>query len=380
MPISYLNQSALKKWHGKTCILRADLDIKSGEEHISLRIPAMLPTIRLLLKHEIKVVLMGHRGRPITRKSTLSLKPFAKLLAKKLKQKITFIPHFNFPRIQKQIQSASRRTKNHVFLLENLRFLPAERKDSTRLAKTLASLGDFFVNDSFAESHRKHTSVSAITRFLPSYAGLHLEIEMQRLTYVMKRFKRPLTIILGGTKISSKIGVIRYFWRKADQFLLGGGPANTFLAAQGLPIGNSIFEPHAAPLIKKFINSDKIKLPTDLKIKNRQILDIGPKTIKKYGEIIKRSKTIIWSGPVGLFEKKEYAEGTRGIWKAILSAGRRNKKALIVVGGGETTTSFKLLQPITRNLPPNIFLSTGGGAMLEFLSGKKLPGIEALKK
>lgn len=374
MSIPQLNQSNLKKWRGKTCILRADLDIKSGEEHITLRIPAILPTIHLLLKHEIKVVLMGHRGRPTTRKPTLSLNPFAKLLAKKLKQKVTFIPHFNFSRIQKQIQ----KSKNQVFLLENLRFLPAERKNSARLAKTLASLGDFFVNDAFAVSHHKNASVVAIAKFLPSYAGLHLELEMQRLTYVMKHFKHPLTIILGGVKVLGKVGVIQYFWKKADYFLLGGGPANTFFAAKGLPIGNSIFEPHAVPLIKKFINSDKIKLPTDLKIKNRQIFDIGPQTVRKYSEIIKRSKTVIWNGPLGLFEKKEYAEGTRGIWKAILN----NKKALIVVGGGETTASLKLITNyqslITRN--KNIFVSTGGGAMLTYLSGKKLPGIEVLKK
>jgi phosphoglycerate kinase len=180
---------------------------------------------------------------------------------------------------------------------------------------------------------------------------------------------------VGGAKVSDKLGVVRYFWKRADDFLIGGSPANTFLEAEGMDVGDSLVDTDAVPMILPYLNAKKIHLPEDVKYRSTKILDIGPKTVKAYAEMISRSKTIVWNGPMGWFERKGFGNGTRGIWKAILG----NKKAHIVVGGGETVTSLRALYP-KRCLPgSNIFLSTGGGAMLDYLSGKKLPGIEALK-
>lgn len=380
----FLNKSSLSQWRSKICLLRIDLNIKPGEEKNAMRLDAALPTIRLFLKYNIKVVLLSHRGRPHSVDRKLSLKPFAPVLSKKLKRSVVFINNFNFGKIKKQIQSS----RQQVFLLENLRFLAGEEKNDVKLARQLASLGDFYVNDAFAVSHRKNASVVAVTRFLPSYAGLLVEREITNLNRALTRYQHPFTVIIGGAKISDKLGVIKSFWNKADYFLLGGGPANTFFAAQDLPVGDSLVDksqisnlpglararPRAGKS-QKYLNSKKLILPLDVKIHNRQILDIGGRTVKKYSEIIRKSKTIIWNGPMGLFEKKGFEKGTLGIWKAILS----NKRACIVIGGGETIASLRLLKANSYKLKANVFLSTGGGAMLEYLSGKKLSGVEALK-
>ena len=286
---------------------------------------------------------------------------------------MSFIQYSHFFRIR--LSEDIRHQTKKVILLENLRFYLGEERNDWRLAKRLASLGDFYVNDAFSVSHRKNASIVAITHFLPAYAGLSLENEIKNLNRVMKQYKHPLTIILGGAKISDKIGIIKYFRQKADYFLLGGGSANTIFAAEGLSMGNSLYDKDAdlswlKPSLKK-----KIILPVDTVIKNKQILDIGEATVRKYAEIIKKSKTIIWNGPMGLFEKKEFAYGTKGIWRAIF----QNKKAIIVIGGGETIASLNLLKAKSYKLKANLFLYTGGGAMLEYLSAQKLPGIEALK-
>ncbi len=263
--------------------------------------------------------------------------------------------------------------------MENLRFSPEEEKNDKDFAKLLASLGDIYINDAFAVSHRANASVEAITQFLPSYAGLLLEKEISNLDAVMKKFKKPLVVILGGAKVSDKIGLINNFLKKADYFLIGGAMANTFFVFEGLPVGDSFYEKTRLPAGRQGYTREitreigrKIILPIDVVIYKRRILDIGPETVKKYDEIIKKAKTIIWNGPMGMFEDKKFAKGTEEIAAAIL----KNKKAKTVIGGGETISALK---PKTYNLKPNIFLSTGGGAMLEYLAGKKLPGIEALK-
>jgi len=367
--IKYLNEPVLRKYEGKICLLRIDLN------NIS-RLEAVVPTIKLLLKHHIKVVLLSHRGRPHSVDKKLSLRPFVPILSRKLRKRVRFVSNFRFAVIKKKIA----KSENGVFLLENLRFLPGEEKNDAKLAKNLASLGDFYVNDAFAVSHRKNASVVAITKYLPSYAGLLMEKEIKNLDAVMRNFKHPFTVIIGGAKISDKIGIIKNLWgsasrRKADYFLLGGGPANTFFVAQGLPVGDSLIDKYQISNIKnkKYLNSKKIILPSDVKIKNKQILDIGERTVRWYSTIIKKSRTIIWNGPMGMFEKKEFANGTKGIWQAV----SKNKRAKIVVGGGETVVSLNLLTTHYK-LPINLFLSTGGGAMLEYLSGKKLPGIACL--
>jgi 3-phosphoglycerate kinase len=377
--IKFLSRTNLKNYRGKICLLRIDLNVEPGEEKNAFRVEASLPTIKFLLKHKIKIVLLSHRGRPKIKNQELgiknhelSLKPFASIISKKLKQPVVFFSNFNFQKIKKEIGNSRKR----IFLLENLRFLPGEEKNDKKLAKQLASLGDFYVNDAFAVSHRENASVVAVTKFLPSYGGLLLEKEVENLSRTMDNFKRPLVVIVGGAKVSDKIGVIKYFWDKADHFLLGGGPANTFFAAAGVDIGDSIFDKESFPFVRKVINSPKIILPIDVRREGGKILDIGFVTMRKYAEIIKNAKTIIWNGPMGLFEKKKFEDGTRSIWQALL----KNRRAMIVVGGGETTASLRLLKPKTYHLKPNLFVSTGGGAMLEYLSGKKLPGIEALRK
>ena len=360
--IHYINHSVLKKFRGKTAILRADLNAKPGQEKKFLRVEAILPTVKLLLKNQIRVVILSHRGRP-TKNKKLSLKPFAPILQKKLNVKVKFVTDLKTSE------------DGDVLLLENLRFWPGEEKNDASFARRLAKLGDFYVNDAFAVSHRKDASVCAITRYLPSYGGLLLEREVKNLSAIINYSTRPFVVVIGGAKIRDKLGVIKYLWNKADYFLLGSGPAATFFAAEGMPVGNSLLDKKSIPKIKKFVGSRKLILPLDVKIKNSQILDIGEKTAEKYSEIISKARTIVWNGPVGMFEKKEFSDGTKSIWKAVF----RNKKSRIVIGGGETLSSFSLTGKSVSSLPKNVFFSTGGGAMLEYLSGKKLPGLESLK-
>jgi phosphoglycerate kinase len=373
--VRYLSQENLNRWRGKTALVRIDLNIEAGQERNSLRIEAVLETLRFLLRNKIKVVLLSHRGRPSKFNQKYSLKSFARLIGQKIKTPVSFIPYFTLKRYflasrTNDLKEFINRSKTKIFLLENLRFWPEEEKNSSQFARKLAFLGDFYINEAFPASHRKNASVSAITRFLPAFGGFNLEAEIKNLTDATKRYRKPLTIILGGAKIKDKLGVIRYFFNKADCVLLGGGPANTFFAAQKLPLGHSLYE-------REYLNSSKIFLPVDLKVADKKILDIGPETIKKYSAIIERSKTIIWNGPMGLFENRKFAEGTMGIWQAIF----KNKRAKIIVGGGETVASAKLISNFEFRISNlrNVFISTGGGAMLDYLSGKRLPGIEALK-
>ncbi len=389
MNVRCLSKVSQKEIRGRVFLVRVDLNIEAGEEKNAYRIKATLPTLRYLLEHHAKIVLMSHRNRPhfsaaeirnpnleIRKKMrAFSLRPFAGILSKKLGTGVKFVPHFDFEKIEIQIKEAKPKS---IFLLENLRFIAGEEKNDSKLAAQLASLGDVFVNDAFAVSHRADASIAAITKCIPSYAGLLLEEEIINLDRAMKEYGHPLTIILGGAKISDKVGVMKYFWNKADHFLVGGGPANTFFAVQGIPMGKSLVDTNAMPLIRKYVGKKKVVLPCDVESDKGIILDIGPETVKYFSEIITNSNTIIWNGPPGFFEKKGFESGTKEIWKAIF----KNKRAHIVVGGGETVTSGKLISNFKFQISNsrNVFLSTGGGAMLDYLSGKKLPGIEALRR
>ena len=381
-----ISQMNPKKIRGRVFLVRVDLNIEEGGEKNAYRIEAILPTIVHLLRHKGKVVLLSHRGRPnpvreishfkfqiSKRDGKLSLQTFARILSGKLGTKVKFVPHFDFGKIEMQIEEA--RPKS-IFLLENLRFIAGEEQDDSRFAAQLAALGDVFVNDAFAVSHRAHASVRAITKYIPSYAGLLMEKEVRNFDRITDNYRHPMSIIIGGAKISDKIGIIQHFLGKADYFLLGGGPANTFFEAQGLPIGDSLVDMKSTAFAKQCLRSKKIILPIDAERQNGKILDIGPKTVEQFAAVIKNSRTIIWNGPMGLFEKRGFEEGTRGVWNAVLM----NKKAHTVVGGGETVSSISLIPGSKSLISKNVFLSTGGGAMLEYLSGKKLPGIEALQK
>ncbi len=323
MSMKYLSQLKKEGIAGKTCLLRINLDIKNPAKE-SLRIDAIIPTIKFLEENGTKIIILSHRGRPNGIDLKLSLEPFIEILSKKIGHKLEW--------------------------LENLRFNPQEQENDAEFGRELASRGDFFVNDDFATSHRTCASLVAITKFLPSYAGLLLEKEIKNLSKVMTSPKKPLVVIIGGIKINDKVGMIENFKDKADHFLMGS-------AYSKLPTSN-------------FKLTNKIMLPSDHITENNEDFDIGPETIKKYSEIIKTAKTIIWSGPLGLFENAKFLNGSKKIAEAVADS-----NAFTVVGGGDTSQLLKTLGIENRFS----FISTGGGAMLEFLSGKKLPALEALE-
>lgn len=358
---------------GKTCLLRVDFNV-SGDLKFNPRLIGILPTINFLIKNKSKIAILSHLGRPKhgerVASKNLSLQFAADFLENKLKRKINFINHFDFYKINEIIKSSP---TGSIFLLENLRLIDGEEGNDMKLARKLALLGDFYVNDAFSVSHRKNASVVAITKFLPSYAGSLLEKEVKFLSAAMNNPKKPLIVILGGAKISDKLGLIENFLGKTDFFLVGGGIANTFLFSEGLPVGNSLYEKDMAVVAKKFLKSGKIILPSDVIIDGGKILDIGAETIKQYVSLIKKAKMIIWNGPMGYFEDKRFSNGSKAIMKAII-----NSQSHSIIGGGETTSLFPFKVQNSK-FKTDIFLSTGGGAMLEFLGGKKLPGIEALK-
>lgn len=382
-----IDQLKNKDLFSKTCLLRIDLNLDTQEIKLikskklyPLRIEKSLPTIKFLLKKNSKIILISHRQRPkekngfnfkLTKEEEkkFSLLPIKPILEKELKRKIIFFKNFNFTKIRKEIKKHPPKT---IFLLENLRFLKGEKENNVSLAKKMASLADFYVNDAFSVSHRQNASVSKITQFLPSFAGFLLISEVNHLSKLTKKTKKPFLVILGGAKVKDKIGLIKFFFKKANGFLLGGGMANTLFSLSGLPVGDSLIDKNVNPkLINKFIS--KIFLPLDVVIFNNQILDIGKKTINFYQSLINFAKTIVFNGPLGYIEDKRFQKGTKSILKAIL-----NSSAYVIIGGGETTSL--IAKKYFKNPPKNVFISTGGGAMLKFLAGEKLPGLASLKK
>jgi phosphoglycerate kinase len=351
-----------------TYLLRVNFDIQDKNPIKAQRFQCAIQTIKKLNQKGGKVVIVSHFGRPNGQDPEFSLKRFKKPLEKSLKKKVMFFPNFNFPKIRAAILAAG---KTEIFLLENIRFLPGEKKNSAALAKQLASLADCYINDDFATSHRKDASIFAITKFLPSKPGPTLLKEVANLNKVMTRPKKPLTLIIGGAKIKDKISVIYNLLNKANKILLGGGAANTFLKASGVDIKSSLYDPEIIKEVKKLIiNNKKIIIPFDSRWDGNEILDIGPKTISKYKSVIKKSGTVIWGGPMGCFEDKRFARGSYEIARAIAAS-----RAFSVVGGAETgeiITRLKLQHKID-------LLSTGGGAMLAYLAGEGLPGLKALK-
>jgi phosphoglycerate kinase len=366
-----LKPSLLK---GKTVLLRVDfnVEIEKGRILDDYRIRVSLPTIQFLIRLRAKPILMSHRGRPKGKEEKYSLRPISQYLAKLLGRRVIFFETWkDLELIWKVVPEGT------IGMLENLRFWPGEEKNDAKFAKTLAKLGDLYINDAFSVSHRLNASVDAITKFLPSYAGLLLEKELTVLSKIKQKSQKPFVLIFGGKKLSDKLPLLETFLPRVDAVLTGGGVANTFLAALGFPVGRSFIE---KKLLKKaqlmFRKSNSIFLPQDWRTKNDAIFDIGPKTEKLYETIIKKARTILWNGPMGVFEESKFAKGSYRVARSI----SKNKRAFSVVGGGETVACFR--QAITNYQLPitktHIFLSTGGGAMLEYLAGKKLPGIEAL--
>jgi phosphoglycerate kinase len=371
--MKFLKNLKKKDLSGKTCLLRVDFNIGDdelkkikGKKNIPLRIERILPTMNFLLKNGARIIILSHRGRPEAGKidSKFSLKPFAKILSGLLNEPVKFVG------FSEEVNGA---LKEKIILLENLRFLPGEEENDKKLGKKLASLGSIFINDAFSVSHRANASVEAITRFIPSYAGLSLEEELKNLNSVMKNPAKPFVFVLGGAKISDKIGIINNFMKKADKFIIGGGMANTFFAAEGMPMGDSLYEKNKMDVALKLLKSSKIVLPSDANMEKGKILDIGARAIEEYSEIIKKAKTVVWNGPMGYIEALKFRKGSEAIAEAIM-----NSSAKAVVGGGETISMLKAKK--TKKLKASLFVSTGGGAMLEYLAGKKLPGIAALNK
>lgn len=377
----------------KRILMRVDFNVPLDENlEVSddTRLKATLPTIKYALERGArKVILISHLGRPDGKvMENLRLNPVAKRLGKLLTEPVKKLDDCVGEEIKKQIESANER----VVLLENLRFHPEEEKNDPIFAKELAKLAEIFVNDAFGTAHRAHASTEGVTKYLTSVAGLLLEKEISYLGSVLTRPKAPFLVILGGAKVSDKIGIIENLLPKLDEILIGGGMAYTFLKAEGKEIGNSKLEKDKLGLAKEILNkakrqkvkvflpidnivADKIDANANIKVVGENIpegyigLDIGPKTIRQFKATLKKSKTIVWNGPLGVFEIAKFSKGTEEIAKFITTL-----KATTIIGGGDTAAAVAKLgleEKMTH-------ISTGGGASLEFLEGKTLPGIAAL--
>ena len=379
---------------GKKVLVRVDFNVPlndKGEITDDTRITASLPTIQYLLEQKAAVILMAHLGRPKGQvKPELSLAPVAKHLGKLLGKKIMFAPDC----VGEAAQAAASKLKpGHILLLENLRFHKEEEKNDMEFAEKLASLADLYVNDGFGVSHRAHASVEGVTHFLPAAAGFLLEKEIQYVGQAVTNPLHPFVAIIGGAKVSDKIGVISNLLDKVDTLLIGGGMANTFLAAQGYKMGKSLVEEDKLDLAKELLakakkNKVNMLLPTDLvmaaafapdaehvteKVKNLNqaymALDIGAETSKAYAEALADAKMIVWNGPMGVFEMDAFCKGTEAVAKAVAKS-----RATSIVGGGDSVAAIEKLGLAKRIT----HISTGGGASLEYLEGKVLPGVAAL--
>lgn len=382
-------------FNDKKVLMRVDFNVpfflgKSSqiEKEEDWRIQAALPTIKYLIKRKAKLILLTHLGRPkgkIVEKLRLDM--VEKRLAKLLKMPVVKLNDCLGFEVEAQIRKM---TPGEIVLLENIRFYPEEEANDSDFAKKIARLGDIYVNEAFSVSHRKHASVVGLSEHLPSCLGLLFEKEIQALSKILDQPEHPLTAIIGGAKISTKIRFIESFLEKSDNLLLAGALANTVISAKGFAIGRSVSEEDMVEEVKKLdLTSAKLHIPVDVvaskdisgKVSSRvspvgnmdedeMILDIGPDTVQIFSQVISQSKMIIWNGPLGLLETEKFSSGSKAIARKI--AENHN---FSLVGGGDTVAfleKLKLIDKITH-------VSTGGGAMLKFLAGEKLPGIEALK-
>ena len=379
----------------KKILLRLDLNVPliNGKITDTTRIDKIIPTIKFLLKNDVKIIILSHVGRPKGKViNELSLKPICEDLKKKLSENIILITK-NLKKIDSGDLFNNQNEK--IVMLENLRFYEEEEKNSNEFAKHLASLADIYVNEAFSCSHRAHASISEITKFLPSYAGLQLNLEINALSKITSEIKKPISCIIGGSKISSKIDIIKNLIPKFDNIIIVGGMANNILKYKGHKIGKSIQENNCDVIIKEIFSLSnkencRIIYPEDVVVskslnglpeikessdilEDELILDIGPKSIKNICSIIEESKTILWNGPAGYFENPSFANGSAKIARKIVE-NNKNNKIYSVAGGGDTVSLLNSLN-LTNNFN---FVSTAGGAFLEYLEGKEIPGIKAL--
>ncbi len=376
----------------KRILVRVDFNVpmKNGEITDDTRIRAALPTINYLIDKGASLILCSHLGRPKNGpEPALSLKPVAEYLGTLIDEKVFFSADCIGPIAEDAVNKLGLK---EILVLENTRFHDGEKKNDPDMAKELASFADIFVNDAFGTAHRAHASNVGVSEYLPAVAGLLLEKEIEYLDQTIENPKKPFVAILGGAKVSDKINVIKNLLEKADTVLIGGGMANTFFKAQGYPVGDSLVEDDVLETARELLNlgGSKLKLPVDVIIADDfddgakskvisvgsvpegwRILDIGPETIENYVKVISQAGTIVWNGPMGVFEMPNFAKGTFAIAKAAA-----NSKAISIVGGGDSASAIKksgLANKISH-------ISTGGGASLEMLEGVQLPALVALEE
>jgi len=373
---------------GKRVLVRVDFNVplKDGVVGDDTRIRAALPTIEYLVEHDAAVILCSHLGRPKGAPDpAYSLESIAKHLGTLTTAPVKFAGELVGEKARQAVGSLQ---PGEILLLENTRFHPGETDNDPGLSAQLAALADVYVNDAFGSAHRAHASTEGVARLLPSAAGFLMEKEIEYLGGVLADPERPFVAVLGGAKIGDKIGVIRNLIARADQLLIGGGMANTFFKARGDAVGDSLVEDDALEIARELLGNPRLHLPLDCVIADAfdkdaesrvipagdvpagwRILDIGPKTVKLYAGILSGARTVVWNGPMGVFEFPAFAEGTVGIARAVAESG-----ATSIIGGGDSVAAINqagLADRVTH-------LSTGGGASLEMLEGKVLPGVAAL--
>ncbi len=389
-----LIQKDLTDLDQKILLLRLDLNVPIRNEKIQdfNRIDKILPTIKFLLKRKAKIILISHVGRPMGKKdSKFSLKPISKSLSAKLSENVRLIDQDIF-----EIKKNDIFKKNEkIVMLENIRFYKEEEQNDLVFSKKLASLGDLYVNEAFSCSHRNHASVSQITKHIDSYAGINLALELEALKKITSEITKPTTCLIGGSKISTKIKIIRNLITKFDNIIIVGAMANNIIKFKGHEIGKSLCEKNCDEIIEEIFtlgkeNNCNILFPEDVSVgknfedssqnkdvnkiaKDDLILDIGSKTIIKIVNLIKNSKTILWNGPAGYFENDNFATGSFELAKEI-SAQTKSGNIFSVIGGGDTVSVINKLKLFNDFN----FVSTAGGAFLEYLEGKDLPGIKSL--
>ncbi len=382
-----------KNIKGLKVLVRCDLNvpIKNGKVLDDFRIKKLIPTIDYLRNQGAKIILITHLGEPKGRDLSFSVRPVAKRLWELVQGRLKFVNDTIGKRVKKEIDEMK---EGDIIVLENLRFYKEEKQNDDDFSRSLARLGDIFVQDAFGACHRNHSSIVGITKYIDSFPGLLLEEEIRVLSDALVSPDRPLVSIVGGFKVSSKIKVIKSLLDKSDYLLLGGRVANSLLISKGLYVKDLLSsEEEELMEVAKEINltDPKLQLPIDGVMglinfdedysriggigsirKEEDVYDIGPETIEKYKNILSTAKTIIWNGPLGYFEKEKFSKGTKEIAKMI---GQINREVFSIVGGGETVEAIQKLG--IENQFDHI--STGGGAMLDFIAGKELPGIKALE-
>ena len=389
---SILNE---KNLNNKKILLRLDLNVplENGKISDTTRIDKILPTLKFLIQKKTKIIILSHVGRPKGKiVKELSLKPICEDLKKKLNVSTKLITK-NIYEIKNK--DFFEKFNEEILILENIRFYIEEEKNDHKFAEHLASLGDIYVNDAFSCSHRAHASIYQISRYLPSYSGVQLDLEVAALNKITAEITKPITCIIGGSKVSTKIDIIKNLLPKFDNIIIVGGMANNFIEYFGNNIGKSLKEKNCHEiideiislseknkckiiypddvLVSKFLNGSPVNKELDQILPDEMILDIGPRTISKITNIIDNSKTILWNGPAGYFENPNFANGSIKIAEKIVE-NNKSSKIFSVVGGGDTVSLLNNLK-IVGNFN---FVSTAGGAFLEYLEGKKLPGITAL--